>query len=67
MYVYCRKFAVFAFDCLCKIKRRRISGSKSCPLGNLNLYSTYQESNTHSSTLGINHVLMFVSLTDKNQ
>ena len=65
--VYCRKFAVFAFDCLCKIKRRRISGSKSYPSGNLNLYSTCQEGNTHSSTLGINHALMFVSLTDKNQ
>ena len=28
---------------------------------------TCQEGNAHSPTLGINHVLMFVSLTDKNQ
>lgn len=28
---------------------------------------TCQEGNAHSPTLGNNHVLMFVSLTDKNQ
>ena len=28
---------------------------------------TCQEGNAHSPTLGINHVLMFVSMTDKNQ
>ena len=42
-------------------------GQRSVPWTASNYTPTCQDGNAHSPTLGINHVLMFVRLTDKNQ